>query len=210
MAWPPDDDDSQAPSPFTSDPPWLQRFVQAYAQPRERWTDAVPQLMAANQSNQNVAPSVNAAGAGVGRYYLPGVGPTYLDPDFADRVGKFIGNAKKRRVDVRFTSGYRTQAHQNDLHNDPTATTPAKNSLHSAGRSADIELPRLANGRVDQGAMNALVTDAAAAGLSWGGHFKEPGPDPGHFYYSPGGAPLRLINQFSQGINKLEDQIPDY
>lgn len=210
MPWSPDDDDVNAPSPSPSDPPWLQRFVQAYAQPKERWTDVVPQLMAANQTGQNPASAAAASGGGVGRYNLPGVGPTYLNPDFANRVGQFIGNAKKRGVDVQFTSGYRTQARQDGLHNDPTATTPAKNSLHSAGRGADIELPSLANGQVDRAALNALVADAAAAGLSWGGHFKNPAPDPRHFYYDPGGDRQTLINQFSQGINRLKNQIPDY
>src|SRR6185312_6166788 len=167
--------------------------------------------MAAGGGNQGSVPAggtlPNSNSAEAGQYYLPGVGATYLNPDFADRVGRFIDNAKNRGVDLQFTSGYRNRAKQDALQNDPTATTPAQDSLHSAGRGIDIKVPLLPNKQVDQSALSALVADATAAGLSWGGHFKNPRPDPGHFYYDPGSDRQQLINQFSQGINKLKDQM---
>ena len=207
MAWSYDGDENAQP-PSGAAPDWLQRFAQAFSKPVERLADAEPHLMAGDQPDPNAAPPANAP-ASVGQYNLPGVGPTYLDPDFTDRVGQFIGNAKKRGVDVQFTSGYRTQAKQDSLQNDPNATTPAKNSLHPAGRAVDIKLPLSPDNQVDQAALNALVSDAAAAGLNWGGHFKNPTPDPGHFYYDPGGDRRQLIGSFTQGINKLRTQIPD-
>ena len=53
--------------------------------------------------------------AEVGQYYLPGVGPTYLHPEFADKVGDFIQKAKDQGISLQFTSGYRDQAKQADL-----------------------------------------------------------------------------------------------
>lgn len=145
--------------------PWVKRLSDAFANPVERLGDVLPQLLSnadpseigasgtETASSENVAPQPSAKfddeGQGAGQYYLPGLGPTYLDPQFAHRVSSFIANAQKRGVGVGFASGYRNQDVQDALQDDPTATTPATNSLHSAGRAIDIHIPRLANGQID-------------------------------------------------------------
>lgn len=152
---------------------------------------------------QRMSESMGDTSQTAGRYYLPGVGLTFLDPGFHDKVTDFIQRAQSRGAKLAFKSGYRTQEYQNTLPSDPTATTPAEHSLHSAGRAVDIHLPTLPNGGgVDRIALHQLVGDATAAGLKWGGYFQHPKPDEGHFYFDPGGNREVLINRFTQAINK--------
>ncbi len=138
----------------------------------------------------------------VGEYYLPGLGKTYLNPDFADKVGDFIQKAANQGISLQFTQGYRDQATQDALHNDPAAITPAQNSLHSAGRGVDIHWRAM-----DPAAQDKVVQAAKAAGLSWGGDYSK--PDPVHFYDDPGTDRRQLIDNFSRGIAALQGQIPD-
>lgn len=137
----------------------------------------------------------------VGEYYLPGVGKTYLDPEFADKIGDFIQGAKARGVSLQFESAYRDQEKQDGLKTDPTAITPAQHSLHSAGRGVDIANPMA--GRTQ----SAILEAAKDAGLSWGGHFSK--PDPVHFYSDPGTDRRQLIDNFSRAVAASRGEIPD-
>jgi D-alanyl-D-alanine dipeptidase len=143
--------------------------------------------------------------AEVGEYYLPGVGKTYLHPEFADRVGDFIQRAQAQGVSLQFVSGYRDQAKQNTLHNAPTATTPAEYSLHSAGRGVDITKSNWKGMNAPTRA--AVVKGAKDAGLSWGGDYSK--PDERHFYSDPGTDRRQLIDNFSRGIAAFQGEIPD-
>ena len=141
------------------------------------------------------------AKAEVGQYYLPGVGPTYLNPEFADKIGDFIQRAKARGISLRFESGYRDQEKQDGLKTDPTAITPARHSLHSAGQGVDIANPMVGRTRA------AILEAAKDAGLSWGGHFSK--PDPVHFYSDPGTERRQLIDNFSRAVAASRGEIPD-
>jgi LAS superfamily LD-carboxypeptidase LdcB len=115
---------------------------------------------------------------------VPGLGRTYVDPEIAPRVRDFIDRTRQAGIDVEFESGFRTTGGQTILHDDPTATTPARpgNSLHEAGRAFDIKLhPRSANGkRIPNQELQRIVEQARQAGFNWGGNFRT--PDPGHFH----------------------------
>jgi len=139
--------------------------------------------------------------AEVGEYYLPGVGRTYLSPEFADKVGDFIQGAKAKGISLQFKSAYRDQEKQDGLKTDSTAITPATHSLHSAGRGVDIANPMV-------GPTQAPILEAAEdAGLSWGGHFSK--PDVVHFYSDPGTDRRQLIDNFSRAVAAFRGEIPD-
>jgi len=142
------------------------------------------------------------ANAEAGQYYLPGLGPTYLDPEFADKLGDFIQKSKDQGISLQFTSGYRDQAAQDALHDNPTAITPARDSLHSAGRGVDISWKGL-----DKAAASKVLEAAKAAGLSWGGNYSK--PDPVHFYSDPGTDRRQLIDNFSRAVAASRGEIPD-
>lgn len=139
--------------------------------------------------------------AEVGAYYLPGVGRTYLAPEFADKVGDFIQGAKAQGISLEFTSGYRDQDKRDTLHDNPTAITPARHSLHSAGRGVDISWKGM-----DKPAAGKVLDAAKAAGLSWGGDFSK--PDPVHFYSDPGTDRRQLIDNFSRAVAAFRGEIP--
>jgi hypothetical protein len=143
--------------------------------------------------------------ARVGEYYLPGLGKTYLDPEFADRLGAFLQKTKAKVISLGFESGYRDQVKQDALKNDPTAITSAEHSLHSAGRGVDIAKSQW-KGMTAQ-ARAAVLEAAKEAGLSWGGYFSK--PDPIHFYSDPGTDRRRLIDKFSHAIAASREEIPD-
>jgi len=149
-----------------------------------------------------VVPPSASSPTDAGRYYLPGVGVTNLDPDFADKIGSLILAAQRDNIPLSFSQGYRDQAGQNLIKNDPTAITPANESLHSTGDAADVHISRLTPAMLSK-----LVSDAAAAGISWGGNFSK--PDPVHFYSDPGGNRSQRIDNFSRAIQNLRNQIPD-
>lgn len=141
----------------------------------------------------------------VGEYYLPGLGQTYLNPDFADKVGALIQKIGEQGISFRFASGYRDQAKQDALQTDPTATTPARDSLHSAGRGVDIAKSDW-DGMSNQ-AQAAVLDAAKEAGLSWGGNYSK--PDPRHFYSDPGTDRRQLIDNFTNAVATFKGQIPD-
>jgi hypothetical protein len=123
---------------------------------------------------------------------LRGLGTTYLDSEFANRVAA----AQQAGVVIRYTSGYRSPDEQTALLSDPNATTPAALSLHSAGLAIDVDWQHLTP---DQ--RHSVLTAAADAGLSWGGNFKR--PDPVHFYYDPGGERRRVIADFTESVARI-------
>lgn len=129
---------------------------------------------------------------------------TYLDPEFANRLDDFRQRAQARGVSLGFASGYRDQQEQDDLQHDPTATAPAKLSLHSTGNAVDVS--RKIWNDLSPEARSKLVEDARGAGLSWGGLFKGEGYDPRHFYYDPGGNRARQIMDFSQGVQAFKNR----
>jgi hypothetical protein len=141
----------------------------------------------------------------VGEYYLPGLGKTYLHPEFADKVGDFIEKTKARGISLGFASGYRDQDKQDALQKDPTAITPAQHSLHSAGRGVDIVKSQWKG--MDAQTHAAVLEAAKDAGLSWGGDFSK--PDPVHFYSDPGTDRRQLIDNFSRAVAAFQGEIPD-
>jgi uncharacterized protein YcbK (DUF882 family) len=133
---------------------------------------------------------------------LPGVGPTYLDAEFADRLSKFEQYARENGVSFNYSSGYRTPEHQDEIRTRGEGTTPARKSLHSAGLAVDIDRFDKLSPR-DQ----KILRDAAArAGLSWGGVFRNPKPDPGHFFFDPRTDRQVLIDNFAKEIQRLRSQ----
>jgi hypothetical protein len=152
--------------------------------------------------DQSQLSSAASSAAGAGRYYLPGVGMTYLDPGFANKLGGLMLAAQRDNIPLRFRYAYRDQAEQDQLKHDASAIMPADKSLHSTGNAVDIHVKPLTPAMLSR-----LVSDAAAAGISWGGHF--PTPDRPHFYVDPGGNRARRIDAFSQAVQALKDQIPD-
>lgn len=139
----------------------------------------------------------------VGEYYLPGVGKTYLNPEFAGKVADLIQRSRNQGISLQFSSGYRTQAKQDEVRRDPTAITPARHSLHSAGRGVDI-----GNWSVlGEDAQNKVLEAAKAAGLDWGGRWRT--PDRPHFYSDPGTDRRQLIDNFTRAIAAFRSQIPD-
>jgi hypothetical protein len=159
-------------------------------------TAAMPDIP---DSWKDVQPDIKAE---VGEYYLPGVGRTYLNPEFADKVGDFIQRAQTQGVSLEFTSGYRDQGKQDILRGDPTAITPARHSLHSAGRGVDISWQG-----VNKADENKILEAAKGAGVSWGGNFRQ--PDSVHFYTDPGTDRSQLIDNFSRAVAALRQEIPD-
>ncbi len=153
-------------------------------------------------TNQFAAARTPSASQPVGRYYLPGLGPTYLDPDFADRVSAFLVKAQADGLSPTFSSGYRDTQRQAALRDDSAAITPARRSLHSTGQAVDINISALTPAQQAK-----LIADAAAAGINWGGNFRR--PDRPHFYVDPGGDRQQRINAFGAAVQALKDKPPD-
>lgn len=209
-------------------------------QPRDeagRWTgggeseDETPKPIRVAQNTRGGG-SASDAGSGVGgarqtppsgqavAVRLRGLGKlTYLDSTFAPRVAMFDRLAQEGGVVLQYTSGYRDQATQDKLKTDPTATTPAEFSLHSAGLAVDIanlyKIPQ-PHGTPEKSKMEQweawsndkkkVILDAARqAGLRWGGVFRGPkGPDPFHFDYGSLGNHKQLIDNFAESVSALE------
>lgn len=153
-------------------------------------------------ANNDYIPKAPAPQPAAGQYYLSGLGPTYLDPKFADRLGNFMADLRTQNIEPQFVSGYCDTTKQASLPKDPTATTPAKLSLHSTGQAVDIYLKGL-----DEPTRMAILSAPSRAGLGWGGNFRA--PDPNHFYFDPGGDRQQRIDNFSTAVRSLQDQIPD-
>jgi hypothetical protein len=127
---------------------------------------------------------------------LPGVGPTYLDAQFAPYVSHFQDEAARRGLSLTFTSGYRSPEHQAWMRDNGVGTTPARDSLHEAGWAVDVHTPPGA-------ASQARLHDAAqAAGLDWGGRFRK--PDPVHYYVDPDPSHRRgLVDGFTGAVDVM-------
>jgi RHS repeat-associated protein len=142
---------------------------------------------------------IDPTGLRLCRKWLPGKGWTFLDGEFAAAVEEFFDVANELGVHDLAVSAprgaFRTPDDQAALRADPAgtgATTPAENSLHSAGWAIDI------NYRTRSAQDRASIRKAAAvAGLSWGGTFTK--PDDVHFFIDPTGGNkkkrLKLIEQ---------------
>ena len=131
---------------------------------------------------------------------LPGLPRTYIDNEFKPRVLDFIQNARTAGVELKFNYAYRTPALQAALRNNPTAITPAKQSLHSCGFAVDINFR--SRSEEDQ---RKILKAARDAGLSWGGDFKK--PDWPHFYTDPGFSRTEKINNSYQEFNQLRREM---
>jgi hypothetical protein len=175
----------------------------------EVYSDAAPLAMAdassGERSDSAGAANLGGAGAPVGRYVLPGIGVAYLDPDFADKVGDFIGKMQAAGIPLQITQAYRSPEQQAVVRNDPTAITPAQHSLHSTGNAIDINIQKI---KMDPAMLARTVQLAASSGLQWGGNFRK--PDPVHFYSDPGGNRVDNIDRFSRDIEDYKRAIPDY
>ena len=205
-------------TPYTDDPGDYDRTMPSasYLLPKKASSDpTLPppdnavqnQNTASNSSTDagilgSIYPGGARSSAQAGSYYLPGVGATYLDPDFADKIGNLILAAQKDNIPLTFSQGYRDQTGQEQMKNDPAAITPAKESLHSTGNAVDVHI-----GKLTPAMLSKLVSDAAAAGISWGGDFAP--PDRVHFYADPGGDRAQRIDTFARAVQKLQNQIPD-
>jgi hypothetical protein len=170
-------------------------------------SDALPvgNYQTPNAATSAEAPGTNTAGNpdAVAGYDLPGIGQTYFDPEFAKRLDDFRQRAQADGFSLGFASGYRSQAGQNALKSDPTATAPAKFSLHSTGDAVDVS-SKLGN-NLDPATQRRLVDDAAKSGLGWGGNFRGDGNDPRHFYYDPGGDRMQRIKDFADAVQAFKN-----
>jgi hypothetical protein len=109
-------------------------------------------------------------------------------------------------VTIKFNSAFRAQDKQNSLRGDPTAITPARQSLHSAGFAVDVNYSSLRNipGGLTGDQQRTILKDTAAdAGLSWGGNFRT--PDPPHFFRDPGGDRSKLIDEAGRQVELLQN-----
>jgi RHS repeat-associated protein len=110
---------------------------------------------------------------------LPGIGKTYLDSAFAPIVSSWLAANAAVGVNVSVTSAFRTTAQQATLGPAAITPAPASNSLHEAGFAVDIGWRALSAAQ-----QSVVLSNAAAAGLNWGGNFRS--PDPVHFFRDPG------------------------
>jgi hypothetical protein len=124
---------------------------------------------------------------------LPGVGPTWLDYDFAKKVGDLIQRAKADHINRQFTSGYRTQEERDALRKSGKGIAPAQYSPHSTGRAVDFQRKLLSAQQLHQ-----LVLEAGRLGLRYGCNFRK--PDRVHFDASHGGDIRPLIQQFKDAV----------
>ena len=90
-----------------------------------------------------------------------------LDPTMQQKTMQLLDWAESQGMKVTITSGYRTQAEQNEL----LRTRPkyaAKNSLHCQGRAIDISI---AGGKDSD--YKKLADYAKSIGMRWGGDFSK-------------------------------------
>jgi hypothetical protein len=129
---------------------------------------------------------------------LPGRPGSYLDGEFAPKVDAFIRYAREAGHDITFSSADRTQEKQDEIRRSGTGTTPAEQSLHSAGLAVDVDKFV----QFPEAKKLAIRNAAERAGLSWGGTFS----DPIHFYFDPipGQDRTALINNFAEQVRLLK------
>jgi len=126
---------------------------------------------------------------------LPGQPGTYLDSEFAPKVDAFVQYAREAGHDIQLSSGYRTQAEQDEL-----SLMPAEQSLHSAGLAVDVNN----FDRLPDATQLAIRQAAERAGLSWGGSFG----DKRHFFIDPipGQDRTQLIANFAEQVRRLQSR----
>ena len=129
---------------------------------------------------------------------LPGLPNTYIDDEFKPKVLEFITNARTLGVELKFNYAYRTPAVQAALRNNPSAITPATQSLHSCGFAVDINFK---SRPADE--QQKILQAARDAGLSWGGNFSRR-PDWPHFYIDPGFSRTEVIERAYRTYLQLE------
>jgi hypothetical protein len=131
---------------------------------------------------------------------LPGQPGTYLDSEFAPKINAFVQYAREAGHDIQLSSGYRTQAEQDELRRSGKGKMPAEKSLHSAGLAVDV------NNFDNLSASEKLAIREAAerAGLSWGGTFG----DDRHFFIDPipGQDRTQLIADFADEVRRLRSR----
>jgi len=131
----------------------------------------------------NPVNAIDPLGLKLCKVNLPNTGPNarpYLDDKFYPAVAKWLDLNTAAGIQVQINRTFRTTADQAGL--GAGAITPAApgNSLHEAGWAIDINWR---NGLTN--AQRATVlSNAGAAGLSWGGNFRT--PDRPHFFQDPG------------------------
>jgi hypothetical protein len=106
------------------------------------------------------------------------------------------------RPATTFSSADRTQARQDEIRASGEGTTPAEQSLHSAGLAVDVD--KFAKFLAPK--QLAIRSAAERAGLSWGGVW--PKPDTMHFYFDPipGQDRTELINNFGEQVRRLKSK----
>jgi len=135
--------------------------------------------------------------------YLPGVGQTYLDSEFASKIDAFRRHARDQGVELQFVDAYRMPEHQKFLidhqqtRND-IAFSPAERSYHSAGLAVDV-----AYKNQDPATQQVILDATRKAGLNWGGDYK----DYNHFDFRPPCGIDSLINNFTNQIS-IKDAPP--
>lgn len=134
---------------------------------------------------------------------LPGKPGSYLDSEFAPKVDAFVRYAREAGHDITFSSADRTQEDQDEIRRSGNGTTPAKQSLHSAGLAVDVDQ----FAKFLEPKQLAIRNAAERAGLSWGGAFR-PEPDTMHFYLDPipGQDRTELINNFAEQVRRLQSK----
>jgi RHS repeat-associated protein len=120
---------------------------------------------------------------------LRGIGNTFLDEGFGNKVNAFIANAEIAGVNINVNEAFRTNDDQMEMNRNSNAITPAApgSSLHEAGFAIDVNYASLRDipgGLTGNQQRQIILDSAAAAGLSWGGNFRP--PDVPHFYSDPG------------------------
>ena len=175
----------------------LRERPKTYAPPLQQ--DALPPTFLGQQSETAPATGRRTAVA----VDLPGRAGAYLDSEFAPKVDAFIRYAREAGHDITFSSADRTQERQDQIRNSGEGTTPAEQSLHSAGLAVDVDQFV----KFPAAKQLAIRNAAERAGLSWGGTFR-PKADTIHFYLDaiPGQDRTELINNFAEQVRRLKSR----
>lgn len=109
-----------------------------------------------------------------------------LTPEMQERTKKLIAYANSHGYDVKITSGYRSQAQQDELRTKYEAKgqtrRAAKVSPHTAGKAIDIRVMK--DGKRCEAGYDLLGEYAVSElGMRWGGNFKNWDVEKWHFDY---------------------------
>ena len=148
---------------------------------------------------------VDPTGLWLCKMNLPGLEDVFVDDSIANAIAEFYGRAHSAGVALTFTSAFRTTAEQTRIFlSNPRAAGPGT-SLHEAGFAIDISW-----NAIPPHLRNSVVNAAQAAGLDWGGRFRD-NYDPVHFYMEvPGGVDHRsdFIKRAQEQKSKSQGDIP--